>query len=153
MPRPPSRYAQTESAVGASNPVTRPTMPPRVTETPSPVTPATEETRDEVKRLVSEINEKFPESVQFREEARFSLDERLALWRAADVLLITAYRDGLNLLPLEYVVTKKKDAVLLPGLCRPPPGLPRFPPSSVNKHFSCQYLKLSIISERMDQCP
>jgi trehalose-6-phosphate synthase len=52
--------------------------------------------------MVHRINEIWPGTVQFQEqpESRMKLPQRLALMRAADVILVTPLRDGLNLLPL-----------------------------------------------------
>eukprot|EP00529_Nitzschia_sp_RCC80_P007412 CAMPEP_0113480238 /NCGR_PEP_ID=MMETSP0014_2-20120614/21768_1 /TAXON_ID=2857 /ORGANISM="Nitzschia sp." /LENGTH=1302 /DNA_ID=CAMNT_0000373653 /DNA_START=126 /DNA_END=4034 /DNA_ORIENTATION=+ /assembly_acc=CAM_ASM_000159 len=61
-------------------------------------------TRNEVTEMVHRINEIWPGTVQFQEqpESRMKLPQRLALMRAADVILVTPLRDGLNLLPLEF---------------------------------------------------
>ena len=42
------------------------------------------------------------------------IDQRLALWTISDVLMATPIREGLNLLPMEYIFTKKKPAT--PGV-------------------------------------
>ena len=36
-----------------------------------------------------------------------TLNERVALWLAADVFLLTPIREGLNLQPLEYIYARK----------------------------------------------
>lgn len=67
----------------------------------------------EVRNLVSRIKEKFgPHVIDYEEISGSSLpiEKRLSLWKVADVLMVTPIREGLNLLPLEYVFTKKKPA-------------------------------------------
>jgi len=67
----------------------------------------------EVRYLVNRIKEKFgPSVIDCEEIAGSSLPivERLALWKTADVLMVTPIREGLNLLPFEYVFAKKKPA-------------------------------------------
>ena len=63
-------------------------------------------TKREVQRLVDKINSQWPETVQFQEctETEMGLQQRIALLRAADTVVVTAIRDGLNLLPLEYTI-------------------------------------------------
>ena len=48
------------------------------------------------------VNDEFPGTVQFQEcsESEMRLQQRMALLRAADVVLVTPIRDGLNLIPL-----------------------------------------------------
>jgi len=67
----------------------------------------------EVRYLVNRIKEKFGPSVIDCEEiagSKLSIVERLALWKTADVLMLTPIREGLNLLPFEYVYAKRKPA-------------------------------------------
>jgi len=67
----------------------------------------------EVRYLVNRIKEKFgPFVIDCEEIAGSSLPivERLALWKISDVLIVTPIREGLNLLPFEYVFAKKKPA-------------------------------------------
>ncbi len=61
-------------------------------------------TKSEVIALVSNINRRWPGTVQFQEcsESEMRLPQRIALLRAADVVMVTPIRDGLNLIPLEY---------------------------------------------------
>ncbi len=69
------------------------------------------ETIREVRQLVNRIKSKFGPNVIDYEEIHGSsvpIDKRLALWKASHVLMLTPIREGLNLLPLEYVFTKKK---------------------------------------------
>jgi trehalose 6-phosphate synthase/phosphatase len=63
-------------------------------------------TKHEVSRLVEQINAQWPNTVQFQEcsEAAMGLQQRMALLRAADTVIVTSIRDGLNLLPLEYTI-------------------------------------------------
>jgi trehalose 6-phosphate synthase/phosphatase len=63
-------------------------------------------TKNEVTRLVEQINAQWPGSVQFQEcsESAMGLQQRMALLRASDTVVVTAIRDGLNLLPLEFTI-------------------------------------------------
>ena len=47
-------------------------------------------------------------TVVYEEVAAVSLNTRLALYRAADVLLLTPVRDGLDLTPFEYVLANTR---------------------------------------------
>eukprot|EP00560_Eucampia_antarctica_P002699 CAMPEP_0197834170 /NCGR_PEP_ID=MMETSP1437-20131217/21407_1 /TAXON_ID=49252 ORGANISM="Eucampia antarctica, Strain CCMP1452" /NCGR_SAMPLE_ID=MMETSP1437 /ASSEMBLY_ACC=CAM_ASM_001096 /LENGTH=1278 /DNA_ID=CAMNT_0043438661 /DNA_START=251 /DNA_END=4087 /DNA_ORIENTATION=- len=67
----------------------------------------------EVRYLVRRITEKFSSSVINYEEVMGSslpIDQRLALWTASDVMMTTPIREGLNLLPLEYIYARKEPA-------------------------------------------
>lgn len=67
--------------------------------------------------LVKRIKDKFgPHVIECEEIMGSSLpiDQRLSLWMVTDVFMSTPIREGLNLLPLEYVFTKKKP--LPPGV-------------------------------------
>ena len=59
-------------------------------------------TKKEIPTLVKRINDAFPGVIQFQEcaESEMRLQQRMALLRAADVVLVTPIRDGLNLIPL-----------------------------------------------------
>ena len=61
--------------------------------------------------MVDSLNSKFiqykPGVVDYEEVTSLSLHERVALWMVADVFLLTSIREGLNLLPLEYVFARK----------------------------------------------
>jgi trehalose 6-phosphate synthase/phosphatase len=61
-------------------------------------------TKNEVLKIVDKINNKWPGSVQFQEcaESEMRLQQRMALLRASDTVIVTSIRDGLNLLPLEF---------------------------------------------------
>lgn len=63
-------------------------------------------TKNETQKLVQKINSLWPDSVQFQEcrEADMRLQPRMALLRAADVVVVSSIRDGLNLLPLEFTI-------------------------------------------------
>ncbi len=65
--------------------------------------------RDEVDRLVGEINGDhgrvgFPVVHYIHQNVDF--DELLAMYRAADVMVVTPFRDGMNLVAKEYVATR-----------------------------------------------
>jgi trehalose 6-phosphate synthase/phosphatase len=53
----------------------------------------------------SNANAKF---IDYVEVASMSIYERVALWLVADVFMLTAIREGLNLRPLEYMYARKK---------------------------------------------
>jgi len=64
----------------------------------------------EVRQLVKRIQSRFgPNVIDYEEVSGSSVPiyKRLALWKVADVLMVTPIREGLNLLPMEYVYTKK----------------------------------------------
>ena len=63
-------------------------------------------TKNEVTEIVNKINQTWPGTVQFQEcpESEMRLQQRMALLRAADVVLVTPVRDGLNLIPLEFTI-------------------------------------------------
>ncbi|MCP3936451.1 MAG: trehalose-6-phosphate synthase [Actinomycetia bacterium] len=67
------------------------------------------ETRDQVERLVSEINGDFASMgvpvVHYLHQS-FSFDELLTMYVAADVMLVTPFRDGMNLVAKEFVAAK-----------------------------------------------
>lgn len=68
--------------------------------------------RECVERLVSEINGEFgavgAPVIHYLYQS-FELPELLALYRAADVALVTPYRDGMNLVAKEYVTARVDD--------------------------------------------
>ena len=63
-------------------------------------------TYHEVTKLVDSINKKWPGTVQFQAcpESEMRLQQRMSILRAADLVVVTSIRDGLNLLPLEYTI-------------------------------------------------
>lgn len=83
--------------------------------------PGDEETTSaDLRKMVADINNKYAGStladaaadevmVDYAEVRSSDMDlhERLALWLAADVLLNTTIREGLNLMPLEYIYTRQ----------------------------------------------
>lgn len=69
--------------------------------------------RERVEQLVGEINGDFSRVglpvVHYIHQTR-SFAELLAMYRAADVMLITPFRDGMNLVAKEYVATRFDDS-------------------------------------------
>lgn len=63
-------------------------------------------TKQEVTSLVQRINNVWPGTIIFQErrESEVRSQERMALFRASDLVMITSIRDGLNLLPLEFTI-------------------------------------------------
>lgn len=64
----------------------------------------------ELRQIVQRIQDKFGTAVIDYKEITGStlpLDQRLALWKASDVLMLTPIREGLNHWPLEFIYSKK----------------------------------------------
>ena len=63
-------------------------------------------TESEVNSLVNRINGRWPGTVHFQilNETEMRLQQRMALLRAGDVVVVTSIRDGLNLIPLEFTI-------------------------------------------------
>jgi trehalose 6-phosphate synthase/phosphatase len=63
-------------------------------------------TKREVLETVDRLNQTWPGTVHFQEcaESEMRLQQRMALLRAADVVLVTPIRDGLNLIPLVRIL-------------------------------------------------
>jgi len=69
------------------------------------------DTINHVRYLVNRLKKTFgPDVVDYEEIHASSLpiQQRLALWSSSDVFLSSPIREGLNLLPLEYVYTRKE---------------------------------------------
>jgi trehalose 6-phosphate synthase/phosphatase len=65
----------------------------------------------ELRFLVKRITDTFGPNVMDYQEmvgSSMPMDQRLALWRAADVLMLTPIREGLNHWPMEYIYTRKE---------------------------------------------
>jgi len=64
------------------------------------------QTEEEVNMLTQKINSQWPGTVQLSvvNDNEVPLQQRMALLRAADVVVVTSIRDGLNLLPLEFTI-------------------------------------------------
>ena len=70
-----------------------------------------EVTKREVRFLVKRIQEKFGGAVIDYQEfngSNIPLEQRLALWKASDVLVSTPIREGLNHWPMEYIYARKE---------------------------------------------
>lgn len=68
------------------------------------------ETARELRAMVKRITEKFgPGVIDYKEVAGTSppMDQRLALWKASDILMLTPIREGLNHWPMEYIYAHK----------------------------------------------
>mmetsp|Transcript_7739 Transcript_7739/g.11490 ORF Transcript_7739/g.11490 Transcript_7739/m.11490 type:complete len:1082 (+) Transcript_7739:42-3287(+) len=67
-----------------------------------------EYTSNELKAMADALNAKYGSRVvEYFERDHSSLDERVALWTVGDVFLLTSIREGLNLMPLEYIYCRK----------------------------------------------
>ena len=92
----------------------------------------------EVVSLVTRINHAFPGAVVFT-ECKNGLDirSRLAYFAITDVLVVTAVREGLNLLPIEYMLARESHpgVIVLSEFCSPrdPGGSITCNPWSVRK--------------------
>ena len=75
-------------------------------------------TKTEVTEIVNKINQTWPGTIQFQEcaESEMRLQQRMALLRAADVVLVTPVRDGLNLIPLVGYLYRWSD-LCIPSRC------------------------------------
>jgi len=63
----------------------------------------------ELRQIVQRIQDKFGTAVIDYKEiigSTLPLDQRLALWKASDVLMLTPIREGLNHWPMEYIYSK-----------------------------------------------
>jgi trehalose 6-phosphate synthase/phosphatase len=68
-------------------------------------------TSRELRALVQRIQDKFGTAVIDYQEvigSSLPMDQRLALWRASDILMSTAIREGLNHWPMEYIYAHKE---------------------------------------------
>ena len=65
----------------------------------------------ELQEMVNQMNRKYaPEGqvvVDYEECKSLTMHERVALWLAADVFLLTSIREGLNMMPLEYILSRR----------------------------------------------
>lgn len=61
----------------------------------------------EMKEMVETINSKVANAVDYEEVKCLTCNERMALWLAADVFVLTSIREGLNLMPMEYIFARK----------------------------------------------
>lgn len=64
--------------------------------------------RGEIRTLVDQINSKYGTDGHLPVlyiEKQISFDERIAIYRVCDALFLTPVRDGLNLIPYEYIVS------------------------------------------------
>jgi len=61
-------------------------------------------TKNDLVSMAANVNKVWPGTIHFQEfsESSFRLENRIALLRAADILLVTPIRAGLNLIPLEF---------------------------------------------------
>ena len=69
--------------------------------------------REDLERLIGEVNGTYAEvghaAIHYLHQS-FDLDELIALYLAADVMLVTPLRDGMNLVAKEYVAAKVDEA-------------------------------------------
>jgi trehalose 6-phosphate synthase/phosphatase len=63
-----------------------------------------------IRKIVARIKRKFGDDcIDYEEAPSFPMDARVAIWQSSDVYLGSAIREGLNLMPLEYVFCKQED--------------------------------------------
>jgi trehalose 6-phosphate synthase/phosphatase len=60
----------------------------------------------ELRRIVDRINAAYPGTVHFEVRSRMTPTERLQLWCASQILLVTALREAINVYPLEFVLAR-----------------------------------------------
>lgn len=70
------------------------------------------ELKDAIESLVTRINRRFPGAVQYSYR-NFGLDELTAWYRRADIMMVTPFIDGMNLVAKEYLAVRKKPGVLI----------------------------------------
>nr|CCA16404.1 alpha putative [Albugo laibachii Nc14] len=73
------------------------------------------QSKKEIEHVVDIINTKYRSQanrdvIEYEEVEEFTFHQRIALWRVADVQLITVLREGYNPSPLEFIVTHKGSA-------------------------------------------
>lgn len=70
-------------------------------------------TTNELRNLVKRIQQAYGEEVidyqEFQGASNYPLDQRMALWKATDVLMSTPIREGLNHWPMEYIFARSKE--------------------------------------------
>ncbi|KAE9041883.1 Alpha,alpha-trehalose-phosphate synthase [UDP-forming] 5 [Phytophthora rubi] len=73
---------------------------------------------NEIRKLVDRITKAHgPECIDYEESSSpLTIEERLALWLASDILMVTSIREGLNLKPLEFVFAKGINPSNRPGV-------------------------------------
>lgn len=65
-------------------------------------------TSRELKTMSDDMNIKYHRVVvEYVEQESMSVNQRVALWTAGDVFLLTSIREGLNFMPLEYIYCRK----------------------------------------------
>ncbi|KAG1692802.1 hypothetical protein DVH05_024417 [Phytophthora capsici] len=73
---------------------------------------------NEIRKLVDRITKAHgPECIDYEESSSpLTIEERVALWLASDILMVTSIREGLNLKPLEFVFAKGVSPDSRPGV-------------------------------------
>lgn len=67
----------------------------------------------ELRALVQRIQDKFgPHVIDYQEVpgSNLPMDQRLAIWKASDVLMLTPIREGLNHWPMEFIYSKNSES-------------------------------------------
>lgn len=70
------------------------------------------QSKKEIEHVVDSINTKYRslakrDVIEYEEVNEFTFHQRVALWRVADIQLITVLREGYNPSPLEFIATHK----------------------------------------------
>ncbi|CEG43722.1 trehalose-phosphatase [Plasmopara halstedii] len=73
---------------------------------------------NEISKLVKRITKAHgPGCIDYEESSSpLTIEERVALWLASDILMVTSIREGLNLKPLEFVFAKGVNSTDRPGV-------------------------------------
>ena len=69
-------------------------------------------TSGQLKRIVQHINDTYGKAgeilVDYSEHASLNINQRVAMWLSGDIFLRTSIREGLNLMPMEYLFVRKE---------------------------------------------
>lgn len=71
-----------------------------------------EYTSGQLRRMVEHINNTYGKAgevlVDYSEHASLNINQRVAMWLSGDIFLRTSIREGLNLMPMEYLFVRKE---------------------------------------------
>ena len=67
-----------------------------------------DQTRTDIQQIIQQIQTEFGADKLWYKEQDLSVEHRIGLWAATNILLITTLRDGQCLPPLEYIAVKKQ---------------------------------------------
>eukprot|EP00924_Labyrinthula_sp_SR-Ha-C_P001183 maker-scaffold_7-snap-gene-16.2-mRNA-1 protein AED:0.12 eAED:0.12 QI:0/0/0/0.66/1/1/3/0/1089 len=70
-------------------------------------------TKGIIMKMIKSIKDRFGDVIQYEEHTAFSLSQRIAAYVNADVFLLTPWSEGLNMMPLEFIVANKLGTVVV----------------------------------------